>query len=208
VLRETRRTLFEAWQSADRPAIRSSLEWLMGEMGPPAVISEQLLGHASLERVNDWLFSTDHITLDYGLKYRSTDLERLSPGTRGIVLLVLYLAMDRQDRRPLIIDQPEGNLDNSSIYEALVPFLRKAKLTRQVILVSHNPNLVVTTDADQILVARADRPEGARHPIISYSTGALEDAGTEEAIRAQTVKLLEGGRDPFKTREKRYALPA
>lgn len=208
VLRETRRTLFEAWQSADRPAIRSSLEWLMGEMGPPAVISEQLLGHASLERVNDWLFSTDHITLDYGLKYRSTDLERLSPGTRGIVLLVLYLAMDRQDRRPLIIDQPEGNLDNSSIYEALVPFLRKAKLTRQVILVSHNPNLVVTTDADQVLVARADRPEGARHPIISYSTGALEDAGTEEAIRAQTVKLLEGGRDPFKTREKRYALPA
>ncbi|MFK4871533.1 hypothetical protein [Novosphingobium sp. ZW T3_23] len=67
---------------------------------------------------------------------------------------------------------------------------------------------VVTTDADQVLVARADRPEGARHPIISYSAGALEDAGTEEAIRAQTVRLLEGGRDPFKTREKRYAFPA
>jgi hypothetical protein len=206
VLKETRRSLFEAWQSADRQAIRLSLEWLMAQMGSPFVISEQLLAHASLERVNDWLFSTDHITLDYGLKYRGTDLERLSPGTRGIVLLVLYLAMDRQDRRPLIIDQPEGNLDNSSIYEALVPFLRKAKLTRQVILVSHNPNLVVTTDADQVLVAHADRPEGARHPIISYAAGALEDAGTEEAIRAQTVKLLEGGRDPFKTREKRYAL--
>jgi hypothetical protein len=75
-----------------------------------------------------------------------------------------------------------------------------------VILVSHNPNLVVTTDADQVLVARADRPEGASHPRIWYSSGALEDVGTEETIRAQAVKLLEGGRDPFKTREKRYAL--
>lgn len=208
ILRDVRRTLFEAWRTADRKAIRTSLDWLITQMGKPSAISDQLLGHATLERVYDWLFSTDHITLDYGLKYRGTDLERLSPGTRGIVLLVLYLAMDRQDRRPLIIDQPEGNLDNSSIYEALVPFLRKAKLTRQVILVSHNPNLVVTTDADQVLVARAERPEGARHPKISYSAGALEDVGTEEAIRAQTVKLLEGGRDPFKTREKRYALPA
>jgi ABC-type lipoprotein export system ATPase subunit len=206
LLNELERTLFEHWQSGDQGKIREALDKLLNAMGSPENIDQQLLGHACRERVYDWLFSTDHINLDYGLKYKGTDLDRLSPGTRGIVLLVLYLAMDRQDRRPLIIDQPEGNLDNSSVYEALVPFLRKAKHSRQVILVSHNPNLVVTTDADQVIVAKADRPEGARHPIISYSGGALENAGTEEAVRAQTIKLLEGGKDPFRMRESKYAI--
>jgi predicted ATPase len=75
-------------------------------------------------------------------------IEQLSPGTQGIVLLLLYLAIDQQDRRPLIIDQPEENLDPNSVFEVLVPHFREARKRRQVIVVTHNANLVVNTDAD------------------------------------------------------------
>jgi predicted ATPase len=69
------------------------------------------------------------------------DIERLSPGTRGIVLWLLYLAIDREDDRPLIIDQPEENLDPKSVFDELVERFRKARLQRQIIIVTRNPPL-------------------------------------------------------------------
>jgi predicted ATPase len=66
------------------------------------------------------------------------DIERLSPGTRGIVLLLLYLAIDREDDRPLIIDQPEENRDPKSVFDELVERFREARLQRQIIIVTHN----------------------------------------------------------------------
>ena len=62
-----------------------------------------------------WLFGTDHITVRYEIAYDGVDIRMLSPGTRGIVLLLLYLALDDSDDRPLIIDQPEENLDPKSV---------------------------------------------------------------------------------------------
>ncbi len=112
-----------------------------------------------LEHLADWLFSVDHIELDYGLRYEGVDLESLSPGTKGIVLLILHLAIDQEDQRPLIIDQPDENLDNQSIYDILRGYFRQAKERRQVIIVTHNPNLVVNTDADQVIVARCVRAD-------------------------------------------------
>jgi ABC-type cobalamin/Fe3+-siderophores transport system ATPase subunit len=154
------------------------------------------------------LFSTDHVTVTYKIRYGGTELEFLSPGTRGIALLVLYLLMDEDDRRPLVVDQPEGNLDNSSIYLQLVPYIRKAKEKRQIILVTHNPNLVVATDAEQVIVAVAERTAGQVIPRITYIPGSLEHsskndaAGTREAV----CTLLEGGEHAFKEREGRYSL--
>jgi hypothetical protein len=55
--------------------------------------------------ITAWLYSTDHIKVQYGITYEGTPIERLSPGTRGIVLLLLYLAVDTHDLRPLFIDQ-------------------------------------------------------------------------------------------------------
>ena len=66
-------------------------------------------------RVSEWLHSTHHIQIAYGIQYEGLEIERLSPGTRGIVLLLLYLAIDNEDDRPLLIDQPEENLDPKSI---------------------------------------------------------------------------------------------
>jgi hypothetical protein len=61
--------------------------------------------------VGSWLYETSHIRVQYGIEYDGVAIEQLSPGMRGIVLLLLYLAVDRQDLRPLIVDQPEENLD-------------------------------------------------------------------------------------------------
>lgn len=85
-------------------------------------------------QLSDWLYSTDHITVSYGLQYDGVDIEQLSPGTRGIVLLLLYLAIDAEDDRPLIIDQPEENLDPQSIFQELVYRFRDAKKRRQIII--------------------------------------------------------------------------
>ncbi len=151
------------------------------------------------KKVVAWLYGTSHITVGYGLQYDGVDIERLSPGTRGIVLLLLYLAIDSNDDRPLIIDQPEENLDPQSVFDELVPVFREAKMRRQIIVVTHNANLVVNTDVDQVIVARSGPHRPGQLPEISYQSGGLENA----AIRASVCSILEGGERAFRERAKR-----
>ena len=113
----------------------------------PMAHSEQAEFRGWLKRFAQWLFNTDHIDIQYGIEYDGVDIRMLSPGTRGIVLLLLYLALDDADERPLVIDQPEENLDPKSVFEELVGLFVEAKSNRQVIIVTHNANLVVNTDA-------------------------------------------------------------
>jgi ABC-type lipoprotein export system ATPase subunit len=157
---------------------------------------------ARAKEIGAWLYSTDHIRVQYGITYEGTPIERLSPGTRGIVLLLLYLAVDAHDRRPLFIDQPEENLDPRSVFTELVPHFRIAKQRRQVIMVTHNANLVVNTDADQIIVATSERKEDGGLPTIKYSSGSIENPD----IRKEVCRLLEGGRRAFLDRERRYRI--
>jgi hypothetical protein len=117
------------------------------------------------------------------------------------VLLILYLGMDVADTRPLIVDQPDENLDNESIYELLTAYFRGAKARRQILLITHNPNLVVNADSEQVIVATAVRRESGL-PHITYRSGALEN----QSIRQQVCRILEGGSDAFRRREQRYAL--
>lgn len=147
-------------------------------------------------KISLWLYSTNHIKVTYGIQYEGVDIERLSPGTRGIVLLLLYLAIDRDDDRPLIIDQPEENLDPKSVFDELVDRFRKARLHRQIIIVTHNANLVVNTDADQVIVAKCGPHRPGELPEISYECGGLENSD----IRRQVCEILEGGEAAFKER--------
>jgi len=152
-----------------------------------------------LKRFAKWLYSTGHISLQYSINYDGVDIRKLSPGTRGIVLLLLYLSLDEADDRPLIIDQPEENLDPKSIYDELVPLFRTAKAKRQVILVTHNANLVINTDADQVIIASAGTHAPGQLPPITYTSGGLEEAD----IRKHVCDILEGGDVAFRERAKR-----
>nr|WP_267874829.1 AAA family ATPase [Telluria antibiotica] len=131
--------------------------------------------------------------------YDGTDIRKLSPGTCGIVLLLLYLALDDADDRPLIIDQPEENLDPKSVFDELVSLFLVAKTKRQVIMVTHNANLVINTDADQIIVANANPAEGGQLPSFCYTAGGLEDA----EIRKVVCDILEGGEKAYRERARR-----
>lgn len=115
------------------------------------------------------------------------------------MLLLLYLSLDENDSRPLIIDQPEENLDPKSIYNDLVPLFMEAKTSRQVIMVTHNANLVVNTDADQIIIAECGPHSAGQLPPITYTSGGLED----RAIRDRVCEILEGGETAFKERARR-----
>ena len=145
------------------------------------------------------MFSTGHISIRYEIAYDGVDIRKLSPGTRGIVLLLLYLALDDADDRPLIIDQPEENLDPKSVFDELVSLFIAAKSKRQVIIVTHNANLVINTDADQIIVADAGGHAGGGLPVITYNAGGLEDA----SIRKTVCEILEGGEPAFRERARR-----
>jgi ABC-type lipoprotein export system ATPase subunit len=132
---------------------------------------------------------------DIGLEIRFNDktLENLSMGERAIVLLKILLSLDD---KPLLIDQPEEHLDNKYIFTELVPAFRQSKNKRQVIIATHNANLVVNTDAEQVIIADITQGE------ISYRVGPLEDEELCKTIKS----LLEGGDEAFRKREEKYGL--
>jgi energy-coupling factor transporter ATP-binding protein EcfA2 len=121
------------------------------------------------------------------------DAAELSRGQKCTALLPLLLAR-RND--PLIIDQPEDNLDNHFIYETVVNAIHRLKGRRQMIFITHNANIPVLADADLVIVMNSDGKKGY-----------VERSGSVDHCRDQIVDLLEGGQEAFELRRKRYARP-
>jgi hypothetical protein len=204
---KAREYLFSAWKTGAPEVVDEAMEKFRADLlyevkaAQPANIDPQERREWP-QRVATWLYDISHIKVRYSIVYDGIPVERLSPGTRGIVLLLLYLAVDTHDRRPLVIDQPEENLDPQSVFDELVPHFRAARQRRQVIVVTHNANLVVNTDADQVIIAGSERREDGGLPTITYESGSLENP----KIRAAVCRLLEGGRRAFLERERHYRL--
>jgi hypothetical protein len=205
LLEKANEVLRQAWETGDsRDNIAAIAEFRRRYQADllahsPIERTDQVEFRAWLKRFAQWLYSTDHISIRYGIDYDGVDIRTLSPGTRGIVLLLLYLALDDSDDRPLVIDQPEENLDPKSVFDELVHLFIAAKARRQVIIVTHNANLVINTDADQIIVAAAGPQEHGALPPISYRAGGLENA----EIRNAVCEILEGGREALQERARR-----
>jgi ABC-type lipoprotein export system ATPase subunit/predicted metal-dependent phosphoesterase TrpH len=144
----------------------------------------------------DYLFSLHYLRPHYDLRQNGKSLDRLSPGEKGALLLVFYLVLDKSEI-PLIIDQPEDNLDNNSVAQILVPFIKDAKKRRQIIMVTHNPNLAVVADAEQIIHVSIDKENGYK---FDFSAGSIESDQINKAI----VDVLEGTMPAFEKRNKRY----
>jgi hypothetical protein len=123
------------------------------------------------------------------------DFVKLSLGQQQSVLLALILSSE--SNRPLIIDQPEDNLDGEFIYTTLVPVLRRAKERRQVIIVTHNPNVAVLGDAELIVVMKAKSDRGE-----ITSRGSIDNPATRDAACA----ILEGAKEAFLRRAKIYGV--
>ena len=206
--KEANTMLLNAWATGDAAAVsRAMTEFRTKHQDAllekaPYHRTDQINYRPWSRRFAQWLYSTDHIAIEYGINYDGIDIRKLSPGTRGIVLLLLYLALDDADDRPLIIDQPEENLDPKSVYDELVPLFQAAKRKRQVIMVTHNANLVINADADQIIVAEVGTQITSGLPPISYRSGGLE----EGPIRKIVCDILEGGELAFRDRARRLRI--
>lgn len=138
----------------------------------------------------------DYLDAEYSLKMSGKGLKELSAGQRGIVLLIFYLALSKNEI-PIIIDQPEDNLDNQSVFDKLVPCIREAKKKRQVIIVTHNPNIAIACDAEQIICCNISKTDNQ----ISYISGSIEN----QEIRNHVIDVLEGTMPAFDLRRKKYS---
>ncbi|WPO78826.1 TrlF family AAA-like ATPase [Flavobacterium sp. KACC 22761] len=166
--------------------------------------------HAIKVLLNDYFF-------DYWeIEYKGDKLGKMSSGKASFVILMLIIGLSKS-KAPILIDQPEDNLDNRSVSKDLVDYLKNKKLERQIILVTHNPNIVVNADAENIIIANQigqnDTKSSSPYQF-DYINGALENSfvkiETEEdllksmGIREHIADIVEGGREAFKKREEKY----
>jgi ABC-type cobalamin/Fe3+-siderophores transport system ATPase subunit len=140
----------------------------------------------------------------------------MSPGKQGLILLEIFLHFSNS-AYPILVDQPEDNLDNRTIYSHLVDYVRRKKVERQIIMVTHNPNLVLGADAEQVIVANQGgegQGENAAYRFeyvsggveCSFTNSAAGSVLTSQGIREHVCHVLEGGEDAFRKREEKYCL--
>lgn len=165
----------------------------IGQKSSPRAVSDQV---KDIHSLYNYLFTLSFLDNNYQLKQGDKQLEQLSPGERGALLLVFYLLLDKNDI-PLVIDQPEDNLDNHSVATILVPFIRAAKKKRQIIMVTHNPNLAVVSDAEQVIYVDLDKESNYTFSTVSGSIECKE-------VNKKIVDVLEGAMPAFNMRKQKY----
>jgi predicted ATP-dependent endonuclease of OLD family len=139
----------------------------------------------------------------------------MSQGKQAFVILKLLL--DFSDKQcPILIDQPEDSLDNRAIYNELVQYIKKKKKERQIILVTHNPNVVVSADSELVIVANQHGKDSKNRDELKfqYMEGSLENTFQKDnsnkivlesqGIREHVCEILEGGKEAFEKREEKY----
>ena len=153
--------------------------------------------------------------LSYELLYQNDSFTEMSEGKQAFVILKLLLEFSEK-KCPILIDQPEDSLDNRAIYNELVEYLKKKKKERQIILVTHNSNVVVSADAENVIVANQEGigSHNTNRFRFQYINGSLENTKAKvdnedvillsQGIREHVCDILEGGKDAFEKREQKY----
>jgi len=163
--------------------------------GQQRYITDQI-DEKKLKDFYDYVFSLKYLEPSYELKLGNKSLPQLSPGEKGAMLIVFYLMLDKENI-PLIIDQPEENLDNESIYKILTHFIKHTKRKRQIIMVTHNPNLAIVGDAEQIIFVNIDKKNDNK---FSFEAGSIENP----VINKHASDILEGTLKAFNVRRLKY----
>ena len=160
--------------------------------------------------LNDYFYDYWEIT------YKNDKLGEMSTGKASFVILMLIIGLSKS-KSPILIDQPEDNLDNRSVSENIISYLRNKKIERQIILVTHNANIVVNADAENVIVANQKGQNDKETSSIykfDYINGAIEntfakiEAETDllksMGIKEHIADIVEGGKEAFKNRERKY----
>ena len=146
-----------------------------------------------LDNLLTW-FPEDGLSVRYSRTGDGRDFQPISQasaGQRSAAMLAFLLAHGEE---PLVLDQPEDDLDNHLIYDLVVRQIRENKFRRQIIVVTHNPNIVVNGDAEMVHALAFDRGQ-----CVVRQSGSLQ----EEVIREEVCRVMEGGREAFRNRYRR-----
>jgi chromosome segregation protein len=127
------------------------------------------------------------------IKYNGRPIQKLSLGQRASSLLLLLLT---QENSPVIMDQPEDDLDNQTIYEGLIMRIIELKSKRQIVFATHNPNIPVLGDCEQVVIFKSDNEK------ITTEHGSID----REYIQKNIVDIMEGGKEAFRRRQEIYNL--
>jgi predicted ATPase len=179
--------LLEAVEDGDAQRVAALLQ---RDFGQVTRVLTYLRDHPDLYDLEAELFD-DSLEITMFDSGQPKPVEQLSEGQRATALLPLIL---RTSSCPLIVDQPEDDLDNSFIFQVLVKNILRLKIERQLVFVTHNANIPVLGEAEEIVVMHMHRPTKAARPRI----GSLDDR------KEDILQLLEGGKEAFEYREKRY----
>ena len=150
------------------------------------------------------------------ITYKDDKLGEMSTGKASFVILMLIIGLSNS-KSPILIDQPEDNLDNRSVSENIISYLRGKKIERQIILVTHNANIVVNADAENVIVANQKGQNDTDTTSLykfDYINGSIEntfakietetDLLKSMGIKEHIADIVEGGKEAFKNREKKY----
>ena len=150
----------------------------------------------ALDRIDTW-FPEDSLRVEYspeGNGKEFTKLRTASPGQKTAALLAFLLSYGHE---PIILDQPEDDLDNALIYELIVRQVKEQKKRRQLIIVTHNPNIVVNGDAEYVVAMESRGGQS-----YANARGGLQESDVRETI----CRIMEGGRRAFELRYRRIGL--
>lgn len=165
------------------------------------------------------IFAENWFSIYYSATYEGDDFEGMSRGKQSFVILKLLLDFS-QSKCPILIDQPEDSLDNRAIFTDLVKYLKKKKKERQIILVTHNANVVVGADSELVIIANqnGNNTPNTNGIKFQYLEGSLENTFTNQnataetpvlercGIREHVCDIVEGGKEAFVKREQKYGL--
>jgi ABC-type cobalamin/Fe3+-siderophores transport system ATPase subunit len=209
-----RQSFVNNWGSKYKDDVKLNIEDFLQQALEDKV---ELKAHKEIKDLTKGLLTENWFSISYELTYQNDTFNKMSDGKKAFVILKLLLEFSRKEC-PILIDQPEDSLDNRAIYNELVAYLKQKKKTRQIILVTHNANIVVNADAEEVIVANQHGEDSKNQDDIQfqYITGSLENTKPinknpgivlqSQSIREHACEILEGGTEAFKKRENKYAI--
>jgi ABC-type cobalamin/Fe3+-siderophores transport system ATPase subunit len=209
-----RQTFVNNWGNVYQADIKATIEKFLRDSLEKKI---ELKLYKDIKDLAKGVLTENWFSMSYELTYQNDTFEKMSDGKKAFVILKLLLEFSNK-KCPILIDQPEDSLDNRAIYNELVTYLKQKKKDRQIILVTHNANIVVNADAEEVIVANQHGEDSKNQDDIKfqYISGSLENTILKnstidivlnsQGIREHTCEILEGGTEAFKKRENKYAI--
>lgn len=209
-----RQNFVDNWAGSYQANIKDTIEKFLHDSLEKKI---ELKSYKEIKDLAKGMLTENWFSMSYELSYQGDIFNKMSDGKKAFVILKLLLEFSNKEC-PILIDQPEDSLDNRAIYNELVTYLKQKKKNRQIILVTHNANIVVNADAEEVIVANQHGNDSKNeHGIkFQYNSGSLENTMLKntqidivlksQGIREHVCEILEGGTEAFKKRENKYAI--